>query len=94
MKKLLITILTCITLIAYSNPKLDKPSVYLDCGYGCDLNFIKKEVSFVDFYIDPNSVNVHILISSETTGNGGKQVTFRFVGKEDFNGITNVLTTL
>jgi len=73
---------------------LDKPSVYLDCGYGCDLDYMKKELSFVDFYIDPNSVNVHILISSEVTGNGGKQVTFRFVGKEDFDGITNILTTL
>jgi len=94
MKKIIITLLTCLSLITYSSPKLDKPSVYLDCGYGCDLDYMKKELSFVDFYIDPNSVNVHILISSEVTGNGGKQVTFRFVGKEDFDGITNILTTL
>lgn len=94
MKNLFLTIFTFLSLVVYSNPKLDKPMVYLDCGYSCDLNYIKQEVSFVDFYIDPNSVNVHILVSSETTGNGGSQVTFRFVGKESFNGITNVLTTL
>ena len=94
MKKIIITLLTCLSLIAHSSPKLDKPSVYLDCGYGCDLDYMKKELPFVDFYIDPNSVNVHIIISSEITGNGGSQITFRFIGRDIFDGVSNSLTLM
>lgn len=94
MKKIIVTLLTCLSLFAYSSPKLDKPSVYLDCGYDCDLDYLKTELSFVDFYIDPNSVNVQIIISSETTGNGGSQITFRFIGRDVFDGMSNSLTLM
>ena len=94
MKKIIVTLLTCLSLFTYSSPKLDKPSVYLDCGYGCDLDYMKKELSFVDFYIDPNSVNVHIIVSSEVSGNGGSQITFRFIGRDVFDGVSNSLTLM
>ena len=89
MKKLLL-ILLCVPLIGSSqSDKTDKVGVYLDCY--CDNDFIKRHIPYVDFFIDPNYANLHIIVRSERSGNGGSQVTFRFIGKDVFKGIDNTL---
>jgi hypothetical protein len=89
MKKLLVLLL-CVPLIGISqSQEIDKVSVYLDCY--CDNDFIKRNIPYVDFFIDPNYANLHIIVKSERSGNGGSQVTFRFIGKDVFQGVNNTI---
>ena len=48
----------------------DQINVYLDCP-GCDLNYVKNEIKFVNYANDPLRAQVHILVSSQTTGSSG-----------------------
>ena len=44
--------------------------VYLDCG-SCDIEYIKNEITFVNYVRDRNEAHVHILITTLATGSGG-----------------------
>jgi len=43
--------------------------VYLDCGR-CDIEYIKTEITFVNYVRDRLEAQVHILITTQTTGSG------------------------
>ncbi len=70
--------------------KKDAPKVYIDCS-GCDLNYLKEKIQFVNFVWDRNEADVHVLISKEKTGSGGKMNTVLFFGKNKFNGVNDTL---
>ena len=57
--------------------------VFVDCNY-CDLDFIRTEITFVNYVRDPNQADVHILISRQQTGGGGTEYTLTFIGKNAF----------
>ncbi len=57
--------------------------VFVDCNY-CDLDFIRTEITFVNYVRDPNQADVHILISQQQTGGGGTEYTLTFIGKNAF----------
>lgn len=42
---------------------IDKVKIYLDCAWRCDDNFLQREMSYVDYYKDPKSANLHIIIN-------------------------------
>jgi len=57
------------------------PGIYLDCqARDCDLNYIRKEISFVNYVRDRENADVHILITTQPTGAGGKEYTMAFIG--------------
>jgi len=62
----------------------DQINVYLDCP-GCDLNYVKNEIKFVNYANDPLRAQVHILVSSQTTGSSGVVHQLEFLGKEGFD---------
>lgn len=62
----------------------DQIKVYLDCP-GCDLNYVKNEIKFVNYANDPLRAQVHILVSSQTTGSSGAVHQLEFLGKEGFD---------
>ena len=70
---------------------IDKVKIYLDCAWKCDDNFLQREMSYVDYYKDPKSANLHIIINGEESSNGGEIVTFRFIGLEGFKNVNNTL---
>ncbi len=57
--------------------------IYLDCS-NCDEQFIRTEMKFVNFVRDRYDAQVHILVSRQTTGSGGREYTITFIGKERF----------
>ena len=57
--------------------------VFVDCNY-CDLDFIRTEITFVNYVRDPNQADVHILISQQQTGGGGTEYTLTLIGKNAF----------
>jgi hypothetical protein len=65
--------------------------VFLDCS-SCDENYIRTEVTFVNYVRDRTQADVHVLITTQATGGGGTQYTLQFIGLERFKGLDNTLT--
>jgi hypothetical protein len=64
-------------------PPLDRPlRVFIDCrGNGCDLEFFKTEIHWVDHVRDQNDADLHILVTTQQTGGGGTEYTVRIIGR-------------
>ena len=57
------------------------PNVYLDCERRtCDFNYIKTEITFVNYVLDRQSADVQIIVTREQTGSGGNEYTLAFIG--------------
>lgn len=59
--------------------------VYLDCQ-GCDFTYIRRNVPFVNYVRDPQSAQVHVLVTNQGTGSGGRAFRLSFLGREQFRG--------
>ena len=57
--------------------------VFFDCPF-CDENHIRREVSFVNYVRDRKEAQVHIMITSQMTGSGGREFSFLFIGQKEF----------
>jgi hypothetical protein len=58
--------------------------VYLECAArGCDRNHIRTEVDFVNWMVDVADSEVHLIITSESTGSG-QRYRLDFIGREEF----------
>ena len=63
--------------------KKSAPKVFVDCP-SCDLDYIRTEITFVNYVRDRMDADVHILITVQTTGSGGDEYTIAFIGQKDF----------
>lgn len=59
------------------------PRVYLDCNR-CDYNYIRREISFVNYVREPAQADVHLFITDQPTGDGGRRYEFSFIGRRGF----------
>ena len=57
--------------------------VFLDCGRACDRDYLRREITFVNYVRDRRDAQVHILVTTEGSG-GGTQYTLDFIGLEEF----------
>ncbi len=64
--------------------------VYLDCGL-CDLDFLRTEMTFVDWVRDRHDAQVYLLVSTQGTGAGGTEYTLTFIGQERFEAHADTL---
>ena len=65
--------------------------VFLDCNH-CDEDYVRKEVTFVDYVRNREDADVHVLVSLQETGGGGAQWTLKFIGLGGFQGSDQTLT--
>ncbi len=57
------------------------PNVYLDCERRtCDFEYIKTEITFVNYVLARQSADVHIIVTRQQTGSGGNEYTLAFIG--------------
>jgi len=68
----------------------DRLRVFLDCDE-CDFDFIRTEVSFVDYVRNRQDAQVHILATSQVTGGGGREYTLTFIGQRELATLTDTL---
>ncbi len=63
--------------------------VFLDCqtGFGCDRDFLRREIGFVEFVRDRAAAEVHALVTSQSTGGGGRSFTLSLLGRQRFEGL-------
>jgi hypothetical protein len=69
--------------------------VYLDCQtMGCDPDFFQTELTWVSWVRDRQDAGVHVLITSQVTGGGGRLYDVTFQGRGGFEGERYTLTRL
>lgn len=68
-----------------------KLSVFVDCNTDCDMNYIKTELTLVDFFLDRTAADVHILINEQSTGGGGSEVQFIFYGQQEYKNMHDTI---
>lgn len=70
--------------------KKSAPKVFIDCDR-CDLDFIRTEITFVNYVWDRKEADVHILITLQETGSAGREYTIAFIGQNEFQDLQNTL---
>jgi hypothetical protein len=68
--------------------KKTAPKVYIDCS-SCDIDYIRTEITFVNYVRDRKEAQIHILMTTQRTGSGGKEYTLAFLGQHEFEGFND-----
>jgi hypothetical protein len=66
------------------------PRVFLDC-HQCDMDFIRNEITFVNFVRDRQIADVHILVTIQLTGSGGREYSLDFIGQNAYHDLRSTL---
>jgi len=69
--------------------KRDAPKIYLDCR--CDEDFIRTNITYVNYVIERQEAQVHILQTRQETASNGDQYTLYFIGHNNFDGRNDTL---
>lgn len=67
-----------------------KSKVFIDCSF-CDQNYIRDEITFVDYVRDRKEADVHVIIIHNNNGSGGKTYECMFFGRNKFEGKNDTL---
>jgi len=65
--------------------------VFLDCQYECDLNFLRTEITFVNWVRDRFDAQLLVLVTSQQTGGRGTDYAMTFIGQREFQGRDDTL---
>src|SRR5260370_31389805 len=63
--------------------------VFFDCqGFasGCDFDYVRTEITFVNWVRNREDAQVHVLVTIQTTGSGGTEYTLTLIGRGRFIG--------
>ena len=81
---------------AFAQDTAPKPApvrIFIDCNNTpCDTDFFRTEITFVEHVRDRQTADVHLLMTGQSTGSGGQEITFSFFGQGRFKGRDHVLT--
>jgi hypothetical protein len=72
-------------------PRTTPVRIFLDCNFFCDEDFLKREITFVDYMRDRRDADVHVLVTTQETGGGGTEYTLKFIGLGPFAGLEQTL---
>jgi hypothetical protein len=92
MRKLFLSLsLLFVFVISYAQ-STQRLKVFIDCSNTwCDQTFIKTEINIVDFLLDNQAADLHILITQQSTGSGGSQYQMIFFGQNQFKNQTDTI---
>ena len=66
------------------------PKVFIDCNH-CDRDYYREHITYVNHVRDRKDADVHILMTEQQTGSGGREYTFAFIGLKDNAGLDYTL---
>lgn len=69
----------------------DRLKVFLDCNR-CDETFIRQELTYINYVRDRQDADMHILVTTQSTGSGGTEYELNFIGQGDFERMGSTLT--
>ncbi|HMU45736.1 MAG TPA: hypothetical protein PKC72_05160 [Chitinophagaceae bacterium] len=93
-------IFTLLLILSFSNYLIaqdkgnnsNRLKVFIDCSNTyCDFTFIRTEINIVDFLLDNQAADLHILITDQSTGGGGRQYQMIFFGQNKFKSQSDTL---
>lgn len=68
-------------------------SVFVDCKtWGCDFDYFRREINFVSYVRNRQDADVHVLVTAQQAGGGGRSFTLDFIGLRQFEGEEATLT--
>lgn len=66
--------------------------VFIECkDFYCDNEYLRTEITFVNYVRDRQTADVHVLGTGQPTGSGGRELMLQFIGHNRFAGRTDVL---
>ena len=65
--------------------------IYMDC-WECDIDHLRRNVRFVDYVRDRSVADLHVLVTTQSTGGGGSYWELKFIGLGRFQGLDRSLT--
>lgn len=68
----------------------DALNLYVDCDY-CDTDYLKKNITLVNYVRDRKAADVHMIITTMTTGGNGTEYTLNFIGLNAFKTLNDTL---
>lgn len=72
---------------ADSSPSIN---LFLDCrAPGCDFNYLRTELTWVNYVRDRTDAHVHVIATALGTGSGGLEIKLAFIGGKRFIGVDN-----
>ena len=90
MKRMLVILALCMPSMLNGQATPDVINVFLDCD-DCDRDFVRTEITYVNWVRDRAVADLHVLVSEEDTGGGGDRFTFTFTGLRGFVGQEDTL---
>ncbi|MGD8700119.1 MAG: hypothetical protein PVJ43_12555 [Gemmatimonadales bacterium] len=67
--------------------------VFLDCNArNCDFDHFRREITWVNWVRDRRDAEVHLLVTDQRTGGGGRQYTLDYLGQRVFAGLEKSLS--
>ena len=80
-------------LVAQAQSDAQPVRVFLDCQafFGCDFDFVRREIAWADWVRNREDADVHLLVTSTQTG-AGRAFDLQFIGRERFEGTDTALT--
>lgn len=82
---------SCGLMLATPAAAQEQLRVFIDCQFFCDMDHLRTELAWVDHVRDPAVADVHVLVTQETTGGGGRRHTLELIGLRDFAGVRDTL---
>src|SRR5687767_9769510 len=59
--------------------------LYLDC-WECDTEYLRQNLLFVDYVRDRVAADIHVFVTTQSTGSGGTSWTLKLIGVGRFQG--------
>jgi hypothetical protein len=67
-------------------------AVFLDCNvFGCDFDHVRRQITWVSWVRDREDADVHLLITTQSTGGGGEHYTLDYLGRRGYEGVRKSL---
>ncbi len=64
--------------------------VFLDCQR-CDFDFLRREITFINYVRDRKDAEVHVLVTTQSTGSSGTEYTLNYIGLARFADVNATL---
>jgi hypothetical protein len=66
--------------------------LFIDCQAGCDRDYIREEIPYVNYVRDVHEAQLYLLITRQSTGSGGRRYTLFYAGQQEFAGMKDTLS--
>ena len=78
MKYVIIFLAAIISFGSYGQSNEDRPSVFLDCQMRCFSDYLKQEITFVNYKFERQGADVYVLLTDQRASAGAEEIQLIF----------------